>query len=406
LADQQAQTLTQVNQEFNQSRATRLDSAITQALNSKLPPAPKAGKSGSTPGASTSGRSPSPPATSGTVASPAPGAPSSSTQQPTTASPDTSTPDGDADAALAALGAGADPDDTGEPALGEAVEAPAEGQQPAFDVEAVTAAATKKDLRGVEKLLGLPEGILGATNADYAAYRRRCDEVTAREKTVEQTHEANNTKLITKFGPVVDLLGAAGKGNLLAYARTIEVTTGVPIAVFVEHWAKNVRQLPPETLELQRRLSRYESPDGKPLALPEGKQEPAAVATPAVAQAKADAYIAEEAKAHPALKLKDGLKDVRAKWLGSFDPKSKSWKLTPQQAADAVVEDRRKQHEQDQWILSGRTPPVRKRTNTINRTGASETQPRKENISREELILRGAENIRRQKAADARRTGR
>jgi hypothetical protein len=277
----------------------------------------------------------------------------------------------------------------------------------------VSAAATKKDLRALEKALGLEDGVLGSTNGEYAALRRREKEFESTVAERNTTHTKNQQQLINVFGPTVNLIEQAKTGNLMSYARTIEVTTGISIQAFVEHWAKNVHQMNPQALEMQRRLARYETPDGQPRQLP-AAQEPApapAQGAPVTAEAattKANTYITTEAKDHPALKLKGGLDEVRQVWLQSFDKATKTFKLTPQKAGDAVIAQRRQAHEQEQWILAGKQPPpARRRTTTIARTGASETQPRTQvKLTREQLIEKGAADMRRAKAADAARARR
>lgn len=395
MGTEQAQTLTQVNQEFQQTRVNRLDAAISQALTSRLPPAPK-GKGTVAAAPSTSAGTP--------IAATVPA--SSSSAAPTEAS--VADPFA-VDPGVAALALEAVPVDTADGSDSQAQDGAAEALEPGFDREAVSAAATKKDLRAVEKLLGLDEGVLGATNADYAAYRRRCEAADDRDKALDQKQIQNNDILIRKYGPVADLVTHASKGDLIAYGRTIEQTTGVPIQVFIEHWVKNVRQLPQETLQLQRRLAQYETPDGRPLVT----QTPADKALPApvdktAAETKANTYLTTEAANHPAFKLKGGIDEVRAAWLKSYDKASKAFKLTPKAAADQVVAARKAAYEQEQWVLSGRTPPAKPRTRTLSRTGASEAggAPRGPAKTRDQLIQEGAENIRRQKQADAVRSRR
>jgi hypothetical protein len=360
-------TLTQGNADFLNQRASRLDSAITKALASKIeaPKPPKASK----PAAS---------AATPTAAIVAPQA---------------------ADAPAEAEGASADePEaaaDASAPAADELQDGAAEAEQTALDRPALEALAKKKDRRGIEKLIGLPEGSLGVGDHEYAAYRRRVDEVEAREQTVQATHERNNQTLIAKFGGAVEAIERAQKGDLLAYARSIELTTGIRIATFIEHYAKNVQALDPRILQLEQENARLRNA-GKMVTQDGQIEKPAA--TPEAARKKAETYVTQEAAEHPALKLRGGLGDVRDKWLGSFDKATQSFKLTPKQAADAVVEDRRKAREQEDWVLSGKKPPKKPVTRTVTRTGASESQPRKQNLTREQLIDRAANEWRRQKA--------
>jgi hypothetical protein len=367
-------TLTQVNADFLNQRASRLDSAITKALASKIeaPKPPKASKPAPSPASSTA-------AATGAAASPAP----TESSEP---APESST---DGSGAPDLSGTEASPSD-GEPQDGaEAAE------QTALDRTALEALAKKKDRRGIEKLIGLPEGSLGVGDHEYAAYRRRVDEVEAREQTVQATHERNNQTLIAKFGGAVEAIERAQKGDLLAYARSIELTTGIRIATFIEHYAKNVQALDPRILQLEQENTRLRNA-GR-LVTQDGQIEKPA-ATPEAARKKAETYVTQEAAEHPALKLRGGLGDVRDKWLSSFDKATQSFKLTPKQAADAVVEDRRKAREQEDWVLSGKKPPTKPRTRTVTRQGASETQPRKQNLTREQLIDRAANEWRRQKA--------
>lgn len=407
MAGEQTQTLTQVNHEFAAARASRLDTAISQALQAKLPPAPKGEgtASASTPAgkASQAGSTPSatPPAKQ-TPASPA--SASASTGSAPTASSDSLTPLGGLNAALLGDTAAADPDqaalaladgtdDTADGGDGEAQGEATEAEQWTPDREAVSAAATKKDLRALEKALGLEEGVLGATNGEYAALRRRQGEVEKGETALEGSKQ----QLIRVFGPVVNLVQSAKGGDLMAYARAVEVSTGIPIQVFVEHWAKNVHRIDPS------RLPPLLQQPQQPAAV---EPAPAAVVTPEAATAKANTYISGELKDHPALKLKGGLDDVRAVWLKGFDQATRTFKVTPQKAAEQVIADRRAAHEQEQWILTGRKPTAKPapRTKTIARTGASESQPREQRkLSREELIERGAAEMRRAKVVDAQR---
>lgn len=377
------QTLNQVNAEFLSNRATRLDGAIQKALESKLPD-PKAGRAGSgASGKPSSSAQPSTP-TSSTSSDPA----------ATSASVPTSDADTEA-AALAVIEAGADPS---VQAADEPQDGAAEAEQTTIDLKAANALAKKKDFRALEKHLGLEEGVLGATNGDYAALRRRTGEVEAREKAEAATHDQNNRTLINKFGPTVELIDLAAKGNVRAYALAIERTTGVTIAEFVKHYAANVQQMDPQVLELQRENARLRA--AGQMVNQDGTK--AAPTTTEAALTKANTYISDEVKAHPALKLKDGLNEVRTKWLASWDKRTQAFKLTPQAAANAVIEDRRKLVEQESWLLAGKKPPAPPRTRAISRTGASESQPRKQSLTREQLIEKGAAEYRRQKMADQR----
>jgi hypothetical protein len=403
-------TLTQVNHEFAAARASRLDSAINQALQAKLPPAPKgkgtASSAASRPGTappSTSAASPAPK----TPASPAPASapPSSSAgaagstvtgglNAALPGEPGSDTPEpASADPEQAALALEAEPSENAEGGDGEPQGEAAEAEQWTPDREAVSAAATKKDLRALEKALGLDEGVLGATNGEYAALRRRQGEVEKGETALE----GNKQQLIRVFGPVVNLVQQAKGGDLMAYARSIEVSTGIPIQVFVEHWAKNIHRL--DTSRLPPLLQQPQQPA-------QLEQQPAPAVTPEAATVKANTYLSGELKDHPALKLKGGLDDVRAAWLRGFDKATKTFKVSPQKAAEQVIADRRTAHEQEQWILTGKKPTAKTtpRTKTLSRTGASESQPREQRqLSREELIERGAAEMRRAKVVDASR---
>jgi hypothetical protein len=364
-----AQTLNQVNHDFAASRAAKLDAAINTALASRMPAPVK--KPASVPSAAPTNPAP--------VSAP-------SQAEPLAQAPDAA-PAADPDPVDAALGSAPEP-----------APEPTEGEPQAFDAKELTALA-KKDRRALEAKLGLEEGVLGVTNGDYASYRRRVDAVEVKEREVQSTHDSNQSKLIAKFGPAVDLIQHAGRGDMYAFARLIETTSGIPIQVFVDQWAKNNRFIDPRALQQQQAPAPAAPPPAAPMAAPGDRK--------AAAQAKADEHIAAEAKGHAALSLKGGAGEVRAKWLASFDKPSNSFRLTPQQAADAVVTERRAALEQEQWLLSGKTkPPAKPVTRSVSRQGASETQPRKQNLSRNELIERGALEIRRQKAADAARTRR
>jgi len=386
------QTPTEANQAFNQARADRLGAAISQALAAKVPAAPKPSKGGST-RPSTAGAAP---ASSTAAATDAAAIPASTESSPT--QPDDSTPASGAAPSPAELGL-----DTAEPAEGEPQDGAAEGPESGPDATAA-ALGKKRDLRGLEKHLGLPEGHLGTQNGDWASYRRRLGEVEARAQEVEATHASNNATLIGKFGPVVDLIGLAQKGDLQAYAQLVERTTGVRIAQFVDHWSKNMPRLDPRVMQLERENAELKA-QRQPAATPE---PPAAGAVTAdAATQRANTYLSEAAKGHAALSLKGGLDEVRAKWLGSYKP-GKGFGLSPQAAADAVVADRRAQREQEGWVLSGKTPPKRPVTRALPRTGASEARVRerpKVDLSakegRERLIEEGAAMVRRQKARDA-----
>lgn len=398
----EAQTLTQVNQEFQQGRVNRLDAAITSALAAKLPPAPKAGSP-----AGASKRS-----AASTPASPAPASGSQTSATPSLSTPSTSS-DGSSESSGSDTQSDApSPEELGLATDGAATDEPqdgaAEGQGTVPDPTAL-ALARKRDLRALEKHYGLPEGILGATNGDYAAYRRREEAVASREKEVTATHEANNQKLIGKFGPVVDLIDAAQKGSIQAYAALIERTTGVRIAAFVDHWSKNMPAIDPRVMQLERENAELRARGG----IVDTKGEPApqttAVVTADAATKRANEYLTASAKDHAALKLKGGLDEVRQKWLGSYDKRSNSFGLSPQQAADAVVADRKRAREQDDWVLSGRKPVAKPRTRAIPRTGASEARApapaRKVDLSakegRQELIEKGAAMVRTLKQRDA-----
>lgn len=380
MAEPQTSSLTQINAEFAQAKATRLDTAITKALASKLPPAPKAARGTAGAAAST--------APSGTVTAPLP-APATPTAT-LGSSPEPAHADGVDPPSAEELGL--DPGVATEP---EPQDGAAEGQG-GPDPE-LLALAKRKDLRALEKRLGLEEGILGAANGDFAALRRQQDKVAALRAEVEAKHESNNAALIGKFGPIHDLAEHARKGDLRAYAALVERTTGIRIAAFVQHYSQNIPQMSARELHLEQENARLRG-----ATAPTAASDPSAPVTKEAALTRANAYLQGEAKDHPALLLRGGLDEVRTKWLSAF--KNGQPGLSPKQAADAVVLDRKRAHENEQWILSGKQRPPAPTTKTLSRTGASETQVRKQSPkSREQLITEGAEMVKRQKAADAAR---
>lgn len=272
-------------------------------------------------------------------------------------------------------------------------EPPAEDEPaPSADLAELTALGKKKDLRALEKKLGLEEGSLGVNNGSWAAYRRRADELSANEGKLANSERT----LIGKFGPAVDLIQHARNGDLKAYAEAIAATTGISIEAFVEHWSKNVPKLDPRTLELERENARLRGP-AKPEPAPEAAKPDIAAATK-----RADDYITAEAGKHPAFKLEGAKDGVRKLWLNSYDKASQAFGLTPQQAAGEFVKQRKAAYEREQWILSGKTPPPKPRTKALSRSGAGETQVRSENLTREQIIERAAVEWRRQKARDKR----
>lgn len=435
-------TLDQANAQFANDRASRLDGAIEAALagrlNTPAPPEgavdPKAGKrrtagaarASTAPGSGTStppgsrangsgSRASSPASTAPrTPASPASGSPTSapSGSDALSTTSELSSEGGDADAGLAALEAGETGDDPAEVADDGAPLEGEEGQDEAFaDVDRVELdkLAKRKDFRGIEKLLGLEVGVLGATNSEFAALRRREDAVAAREASVTQTHESNNQKLIAKFGGVADLVQLASQGNLRAYAATVERTTGLPIRVFVDLWNQNVAQIPPDQLAIHQRAARFTQPQQAPQlpAAPEAQQQPATPeAARTAALAKANAHVAAEAKGHPALALKGGADDVRQAWLSSYDKASNSFKLTPKQAADQVVQARRQENERESWLLSGRRPPAPARTRSAPRQRAEAQVVEAGPVSRQDAIEKHARIMRNAKVLERRQSSR
>ena len=379
------QSLAEINSNFLQSRADRLNVALQTALASKDKPTQKPGSAGSTATAK-----PSKPAAGKATAQTAPAAESVSiapaadesgdaAEEPATATsaPDDSQSDDDS--------TGADDDSDNSQAL-------------APELQPLAELGKKKDLRALEKALGLPEGHLGVKNGDYAAYRRRESEVTEREQAVV----TNEHKLIQRFGPPAALIEKANAGDLRAYADLIEKTTSVPIDTFVEFWVKNVTKLDPETIRLRREneeLRRGRAPEKQ------DEQKPVKV-TAESAAASADKYIQEEAGNHPAFKLEGAKEGVRKIWLASLNPKTKGFNLTPQQAASEFVKQRRAQIERESWITAGNKPPQTPRTRTRSRQGAGHTRAPSTPPTREQLIERGAAAWRAQKQRDDAARGR
>jgi len=395
-------TVEELNSAHLQERANRLDTAITKALASKVPAPPKAPKAGAPP-------MPRTPAGTFAPASKATSAPAADTTSLPTPAP----ADGASAGAAGSVGDQDEPTaeepDTEVAAEAEPQDEPAEAEQTAFDPKELAALAKKKDLRAIEKKLGLEEGALGATNAEYAAYRRRVEEVESRAAAVEQAHVDNNQKLIDKFGPHYQLCEQAKKGDMRAYAGLIERTTGIPVGKFIALFSQNVQQMSPRELELERENQLFRS-RGQMVTEQGQLETQKPVVDVAAATKKANEYLTAEAKDHPAFKLKGGLDDVRAKWLASWDKKTSSFKLTPQAAAAAVVAERKAQLEQEQWILSGKKPAKKPTTNAVPRTGSSETQPRGQlsddpAIRRQQAIEIHSAQIRRQKAAERARAG-
>jgi hypothetical protein len=367
------ESIAEMNASHLASRAATLSSAISAALAAKdgaQPPAPKG--------------NPAPGAAPATAFAGATGAAVSQSTAPAPESPP-------GEQSSQSDEARDDQSTSSEPSSASQEEAPESSGSEAL--APLQAAGQKKDLRALEKHLGLPEGHLGVQNHDYAAYRRRQDELAADRAKLDQGQQV----LIERFGPHVKALQLANKGDLRAYADLLHLHTGVSVEDFVKYWSANVQQLPPEVAEYQAEKRRKLQQSSAPA--PETKTEPQAVTTEQ-ATAKADKYISEEAGSHPAFKL-DGAKDgVRKLWLASYDKATKGFKLTPQQAANEFVKQRKAAYEREQWILSGKQPPAPPRTKTPARRGQGETQPRTEHLTREQLIERGAQEWRRQKARD------
>jgi hypothetical protein len=260
----------------------------------------------------------------------------------------------------------------------------------AADLSELQELGKKKDLRALEKKLGLEEGTLGVKNGDYAVYRRRCDELDA-DRAKQQANEAT---LIRKFGPVVDLIQAGRGGDLKAVGATFKAAFGITVEQFIDHWSKNAERIDPRIIQLEEENTRLRAP--APKADPETK-------TPADARAaatkKADDFIQAEAGSHPAFKLSGAVEGIRKLWLESHKGNGQ-FGLSPKQAAGEFIKLRQAEREREAWILSGKTPPPKPRTKALARTGANETQVRTENLSREQLIERGAQKWRQEKRRD------
>jgi hypothetical protein len=389
------ESIAEMNSAFAAARADRVNTALQNALSQKAltPPAgaiaPKAAK-GKTAAGTPASAAPAATATNAGSTPAVPAAPPPGDGGPSIA---------DVQAALGEPGAEAAPDVAPEPEApqGEAAgdgEAADEGEAAVgADLAELQELGKKKDLRALEKKLGLEEGSLGVNNGSWKAYRNRLAEVEAKET----QHVKNEEALVAKYSAPFQLIEHAKQGDLLSFAKTIEATTGITIARFVQLWSQGVQQVNPREAELERENQRLRG-QGK-LVEQDGTQTPAAASTAKqVAIEKANTYITAEAKDHPVLRLKDGLDSVRAKWLASYEKSSKTFKLTPKAAADAVVAERRAEREQEQWILSGKTPPKKPTTRALPRAGASETVPRKDNRSRQEIIDSFARQIQQDKA--------
>lgn len=378
-------SLAELNSQHAATRASLLDSAIAKALQSPkgeaggapTPPKQSSGSTGATGQANPSGGAPG--ATAGGSRSsrssePQPAATDSSASGSSSGMAPSSSPETSPEANE--LGDDAQVAPADEPQDGT-TEAPETG----IDRQALDAAVKKRDLRAVERLIGLEEGALGSTNGEYAALRRRTAEADARDAEFARRVEHHNTTLNEKFGAVAQLVQLAQKGDLRAFAGLVHRTTGISIPDFIKLYAQNVERVDPKVAELERENARLRG-EGKLL---ETKGEPQQV-TQEQGLARANQYLTGELKEHNALKLKGGLDEVRQVWLASFDPAKKSWKLSPQQAADQVIENRRKAREQEQWILSGRKP-AQPETRTVNRSQATQARPRKERpMTREQAI--------------------
>lgn len=374
---------------FNQSRQTRLDGAISAALASKVPEAP-----------------PPPKAPTG---KPKPAA----SAAPATASDGSgsSTSTGSSPALSAASPAAAPEPSLAEPAEGEAdltevvegepQDGSAEAAESAFDRDAITALAKKGKLRDVEKALGLEEGVLGTRNGDYAALRRREEAVEGARQQLSQQVFDERQKLIEKFGPHHELTVLAQKGDLRAFAGLIQRTTGMRIEAFIQHWAQNVTQVSPRELELERRLAQVEGQRQQPPP----QAEPQTPDARAAALGKVTTYLAGELTGHLALKLPGGADEVRAKWLANIDPATRAPRMTPQAAADAVLSERRTKAEQERWLLSGKEPPKKGGSKTVQRRGSTEARvlpdlPADPARRRESAIEFHAAQMKRGKAAE------
>lgn len=367
------QSVAELNQGARQEHGARVAAALEKALSGQLTP----------PGTPAKGGKPAAVPKGSLAAQSAAGAAPSAAPVPARAAPAVAE-------AVSPPAAGAAPDELEVPQEAAEEELPAE-EAPAIapELEELQELGKKRDLRAMEKLLGLEEGYLGVNNASWKAYRKRVDEVAARETQLA----SNDAKLVSTYGGAVQLVQAAQKGDLRAYAQLIQHTVGVSIDQFIGHYAKNIpaisdreRQL--ETENRQLRAGGTQDAQGTP-------------ATAESAAVKADAYITAEAGSHPAMKLSGAKEGVRKIWLGSFDKSSNAFKLTPKAAAQQFLTERQAAFEREQWILAGKKPPSKPTTKAIARTGASESQPRKQNLTREQLIEQGAENMRRAKRAAA-----
>lgn len=276
-----------------------------------------------------------------------------------------------------------DSDDSGElPAAPDPAAAEESPETLRAQFERARAAGAKKDLRAIEAELGLEEGALGVSNGSYAAYRRRVEEVSAREA----KHAENEGTLVGKFGPAVGLIQQARAGNLKAYAQLIEHTTGVAVPKFIEFFSKNVERLDPRITQLEQENAQLKRGTNQP-------QQPAGDPR-ANAIAKANEFITAEAGQHPAFQLAGAIDGVRDVWLKSWDAPSQSFRLTPAAAANEYVRERKAQHEREQWLLAGKKPPKgAARNRNVPRLGASETQPRKQAMTRQEAIEHHAKLI-------------
>lgn len=369
------QSVSELNQASRQEHGARVTAALEQALSGKLtpPPAPAKGK-------------PAAAAPKGSIAA---GAAASAAPAAARVAPATAEVSAPVETEPGATGLEAPEIEASNPDPESAVEETAEVAPELSELQEL---GRKRDLRGIEKALGLEEGILGVNNASWKAYRKRVDEVAANETRLAD----GEATLVKNYGGAVNLVKLAQKGDLRAYAQLIQHTVGVSIDQFIGYYAKNATQLDPEVKTLREENARLRA--GGNLVDTQGQP-----ATMESATTTADTYITQEAGSHPAMKLSGAKEGIRKIWLGSFKKSSNSFGLTPPQAAQQFLKDRKAAYEREQWILAGKKVPPKPTTQALARRGASESQTRKTNLTREQLIEQGAEAMRRAKRAAGQR---
>jgi hypothetical protein len=210
-------------------------------------------------------------------------------------------------------------------------------------LKAITAALESGDPKKIAAAVGKPESFFNASGAKWAVFREQTKMLKERTKAVAQRETEFNAKLEqarSEYAPVMQAAQAFREGKLDQFVQLIEHITGESYEEATRKVIKGETALSPEMKAVRKEMAQLKAE----LAAEKAKKSEQTEQEQRQAQAQRALSMAREELAdHPIARLKGFERIVLDRVRQSWDADVEDYTMSLEEAADAIVEERREE---------------------------------------------------------------